>query len=433
MRKEQDYFLGSVVGRPARLSAEGGTIHRSVHSAQLRASIQRKLCHGADASNGKVGLAECPFSLDATGGLVDFLLMDVLFTFRLGEGNRYVDELYAQVGSRLTVRADRKAFWHPRAGIKVLNLHWPEHLFERAPVTDGDAERFLKTLEAWKRTAAVVLTRHNSRPHFGSQVLRRIYEIAETHAHGIVHFGEYSLDECRLNERGVLEQLHAVIPHPLYETQPKTRNAGEARVRLGIPGDRYVVCAFGNMRHRENAGLALSIFRCFSNPKKTLVANRWRDAHPPSRLRPEAYIRWIWWKTRKSLGYRYRLSNEFVSDEDVQDYMLAANVVLIVRSGSLNSGILPLAFTFGRVVVGPDSGNIGEWLRKSGNPVFAPQTVNGSDVLRRAAELERGGQGEKNFQFAQQYWNPKLVTDQLIEFMGRVRRDRFGYGFSQDD
>lgn len=55
--------------------------------------------------------------------------------------------------------------------------------------------------------------------------------------------------------------------------------------------------------------------------------------------------------------------------------MSVADIALLQRVKILNSGSLPLNFYFGNVVVGPDVGNVGEILKKTGNPVFNVEDV----------------------------------------------------------
>ena len=61
-------------------------------------------------------------------------------------------------------------------------------------------------------------------------------------------------------------------------------------------------------------------------------------------------------------------------------HMAASNVIFIQRKGQLNSVNIPLAFLFHKVVIGPDSGNIGELLRNTGNPVF--RSDKKQDIIR---------------------------------------------------
>ena len=49
----------------------------------------------------------------------------------------------------------------------------------------------------------------------------------------------------------------------------------------------------------------------------------------------------------------------FVSDQELPLYFGAADVVFIQRVKILNSGNLPLGFYYGKVVVGPNLGDVG--------------------------------------------------------------------------
>ena len=67
----------------------------------------------------------------------------------------------------------------------------------------------------------------------------------------------------------------------------------------------------------------------------------------------------------------------------------------------LNSANIPLAFLFHKVAVGPDTGNMGELLRNTGNPTFCPD--NKADIIRalkEARQLSAFGKGETNYTYA---------------------------------
>lgn len=83
-----------------------------------------------------------------------------------------------------------------------------------------------------------------------------------------------------------------------------------------------------------------------------------------------------------------------IPDEQLPCYLAAADVVFIQRTDILNSGNVPLALSFGRVVTGPDSGNIGGLLAETGNPAFDPADPRSVDIaLERAARLSATDQG----------------------------------------
>ena len=103
---------------------------------------------------------------------------------------------------------------------------------------------------------------------------------------------------------------------------------------------------------------------------------------------------------------QYKFGHTFVPDDQVQCYLNASDVLLIQRRNPLNSGNLVLGFTFGRVVVGPNQGNVGEILRTTGNPVFEPGCAKSfSNALDRGLTLSQQGHGEMNRRHADREWD----------------------------
>lgn len=86
-------------------------------------------------------------------------------------------------------------------------------------------------------------------------------------------------------------------------------------------------------------------------------------------------------------------NDELIDNCDLPYYMAASNVIFIQRKGQLNSVNIPLAFLFHKVVIGPDSGNIGELLRNTGNPVF--RSDKKQDIIRALKEARHLSAGEK--------------------------------------
>ena len=104
-----------------------------------------------------------------------------------------------------------------------------------------------------------------------------------------------------------------------------------------------------------------------------------------------------------------------ISDEQVPDYFSAADVVLLPRLDILNSGNLPLAYYFGKVVVGPDCGNVGEILKETGNPVFDPQDPDSAvEAVKRGLKLAAKGKGAQNRAYAIDRWGSRKIVRELI-------------------
>ena len=95
------------------------------------------------------------------------------------------------------------------------------------------------------------------------------------------------------------------------------------------------------------------------------------------------------------------MSKGFVKDEDLPYYYAASDTALIHRKEILNSGNLPMAFYMGKVVVGPNVGNVGTILDETSNPTFDIHKIDSlKDAIEKALVLNKQGKGEENRKYA---------------------------------
>ena len=95
-------------------------------------------------------------------------------------------------------------------------------------------------------------------------------------------------------------------------------------------------------------------------------------------------------------------------------YFTAADVVFIQRLRILNSGNLPMGFYYGRPVLGPAVGDVGEILQEAGNPTFDPEDAPSvATALRRALAAVNGPLGAANRVKADAEWNMEKTLDRL--------------------
>ena len=149
-------------------------------------------------------------------------------------------------------------------------------------------------------------------------------------------------------------------------------------------------------------------------------------------LAPRFFSRYFWkgsivptlreWAYRRTFkGIKAVLGGPRVPASDIPDFFNAADVVLIQRRHILNSGNVPMAFYFGKIVVGPDVGNVGEWLRATGNPVFDPGRPESVAVaLEAGLRLAEGGFGETNRAYADSELSPARAARRHLEAYASV-------------
>lgn len=306
--------------------------------------------------------------------------------------NRFLADLNTEISKQCSIHHSSDDFWNMQGEFDVIHLHFPEHLtyeiekyyfsgIKDGPqhgLTDEMIAETAKRLEYWSSRAKLVVTRHVLLPHdaLSDPIWEKMYETFYSYADGVAHFAQASIDEFReryqeTTWRSGREPEHLIIPHQNYTSLPNETNQREARNRLGIPQDASVILVFGAIRNGDTErDLILNTFKNINIPRKLLLVSSWRE-----KLRTIKWIRLKYWvRDWTRLYYRlhpsYHFNYGFIEEKDAQYYLHAADVLMIPRLKVLNSGNVTLAMTFGKVVVGPDSWDVGELLRETGNPVF---------------------------------------------------------------
>jgi glycosyltransferase involved in cell wall biosynthesis len=197
---------------------------------------------------------------------------------------------------------------------------------------------------------------------------------------------------------------------------PNTVTPPEARRRLGIPEHAVVVGAVGAIRAEEELDLLLGAFDALPiRNKYLLIAGKIS--------RPSNYARRLLQRLRLATRLHTLVESGFIADEDIQLYVNASDLLVIPRHSVLNSGTIPLGFAFGRVVVGPDLGVVGELLRESENPVFDPLLpVSVTAAMQQGIHLAVSGKGASNADLLRKRWSWPIIAQAHAEFFGHLAR-----------
>lgn len=333
--------------------------------------------------------------------------------------NDYTDNLFVPIlcdaihTAGVDVRCSVQEFWNSETAYDIIHFQWPEEVVGWS-CEDPDKIRQLEERIAFFRSrgAHFVYTRHNVRPHYTNEVIGRAYSVIETQSDIVVHMGRFSRDE--FSTRYPRSRNAIILPHIYEYTYREDVSIERARQYLNLPQDAFIITTFGKFRNRKEVRMVTSAFRALKEEDKLLLAPR---LYPFSRLNKYGDNFLKRWRSR--LGYyvlmpllnrllrmRAGASDELIDNCDLPYYIAAADVILIQRRDFLNSGNIPLAFLFHKVVIGPNVGNIGELLQDTGNPTFSPD--NKYDILRAirdARQLTDWGKGEANYSYARENMN----------------------------
>jgi glycosyltransferase involved in cell wall biosynthesis len=297
----------------------------------------------------------------------------------------------------------------------IVHFQWPEFVFgaQKQIFTDNDITRMSHRLAQLKEKGIRIFVQvHNLKPHTKKDKnILRLYELLYLQADVIVHMGMYS---CELLQSQYPNAQHVVIPHHIYDDVYNfSISQEEARQRLHLPTDKKIILSFGKFRTEEERNFVLSI------KDSSLFA-----LHSSLFLMPGFYRETLHTWNPKKLTVRlyntckYKLKgikfcNEVIPGDLMQCYFCAADVVLIQRLDIMNSGNLPMAYHAGKVVVGPDVGNVGQILRETGNFTFDPHDIQSAvGALQKA--LTETAKGKENRTYAAEHWSSDLIAATLF-------------------
>lgn len=289
-----------------------------------------------------------------------------------------------------------KAFLDQEEDYDIIHFHWPELIFNWRTPTDTDITYLKDVLHNWKlKGAKIVFTRHDEDTHYSQKgnATSQMFDAVLSYSDTIVHLGKYSQQRV-MNKLGISGQQNIIIPHNIYDTiYSNNISKGVARNFLGINKKSLVILAFGYFRANEEYYMVKDMFEQLDVPNKFLLAPSWNN-------------------NIISIEGDCFLGNGRV-DADMLPYCFtAADIVFIQRVKILNSGNLPMAFFFNKIVVGPNIGNVGEYLDNVTNFSFDPydaKTIH--KALKKAIVRLNNGVEVDNEKYAHEHWSTKKICN----------------------
>ena len=308
----------------------------------------------------------------------------------------------------------REAFWNDDIfSFDIVHFHWPQTFMGKDPHTEDDLLHHLERMKA--AGVKVVATCHDLEPHYDQFADKaEAMKIVYSHCDAIFHLGEYSKE---LFEERYPIVKHLLLPHHLYDTIYTHFPSREESLKyLGLPEDRAYVLCFGAFRAKQERELIISLSKQLNDEDVIILA--------PSFMN-------VWWRSfrlfhKRLKKYYYQKKYHIyctgrtwraVSDERLPYYYGAADVVFIQRVKILNSGNALMPMLFGKVVVGPDCGNVGPLLKQWGYPVFEADGVQhvGERVLT-GISLEKEGYGSSIHDAQMSEYSTTVIVERLFSY-----------------
>lgn len=305
--------------------------------------------------------------------------MNILIPHESG-GNLYIRELaraYEALGHRVTL--GRENFLYLDTFYDIIHIHWPEQLY-RIPYEHSNevelAKFALNRLKTFRKGAAkCVLTMHNLMPHeegrskASQMICQGCYDMADL----VVHHCERSIELTRsIYSNFTPQKKSIIIPHGNYFGYPNNISRREARRRLGISNDDFVFLHFGLIRAYKGLNTVIEAFKKINIKNKKLIVAGSFLGIPTLKTR----FQFKWLKLTSCFNRSIFLFLKTIPNNEIQVFLKACDAVVLGHKTGLNSGVAILGMSFGRIVIGPDIGCIGEVLRKGYNIVYDPDKLD---------------------------------------------------------
>lgn len=206
----------------------------------------------------------------------------------------------------------------------------------------------------------IVYTRHDAIPHYCTDKNKlELYRIVETQSNAIIHLGEYSRQEfARIYPENTAR--HFVIPHHIYDScgyafPSKLTSRNKVWDYRPINSSFSLLGVTATKKNSALSSMLSSIYPCqissYWLPVSTTVVLP--TVKHPYKICCDTEL-----KKRNSGSTRIEplQLHEKISNTELPYYFSATDIVLIQRKEILNSGNVPMALFFHKVVAGPNSG-----------------------------------------------------------------------------
>ena len=273
-----------------------------------------------------------------------------------------------------------------KSSFKIVNIHFPEAIFNWNRPTDEQLEGLEKKILIWKKHSKVIYTLNDIESHYNqNNQFDALFKLIQKYADGVIHLGEYSLNKYKnLFSNNC---IHTVINHPLYESLKENLSMDSFQDKYHLDfKNKYVVSVIGEIRSKEEVKLIFKIFSKIPLKNKFLVV--------PNMLSYRSLPKFFPYRFRKSyrkiqdflfsfplLKNQYFFSFKFVDYKYMVDLVNESSLMIVPRNKNLNSGNLYLALSFDKPVIIPKSGNQTEVAKLFNLPVLDLESKNYKEVI----------------------------------------------------
>lgn len=326
--------------------------------------------------------------------------------------NYFVDEyknILRNAGHNITIDLD--TLWSNNVYLyDIVYFQWPEYIF-KGNITVKCVNRLQDRINSIKEKGVKIFAHcHNLTPHIIDNPYKlKLYEIVYGNCDVMIHMGKFSKDYMEIKYPNV---KHYILPHHTYNSFKFDKDKNICRKELKLPLNKINILCFGQFRTDTERKFILTL-------KKELIQENIHFITPSfyrERLKQKNLLATIN-VCLKTIYYKLKgikFTRKLINDEITEKLFCAADIVLIQRPQILNSGNLPMAYKAGKLVIGPNVGNVGVILKETNNYIFEPGDINSAvKLIKNITRIDIDNKGIENRIYALNHWNYEQIGYQF--------------------
>jgi glycosyltransferase involved in cell wall biosynthesis len=207
----------------------------------------------------------------------------------------------------------------------------------------------------------------------------------------------------------VQNPLYRKVAHPVYENFGPPIPKSEARRRLGLTGENFILF-FGYVRRYKGLHTLIDAMKFVKeNISATLlVVGEFYDTESDYR----EHI------TREDLGNIIHIISDYVPNEKVAEYFSAADVVVLPYHSATQSGIVQIAYNFNKPVIATDVGGLKEVVLDNLTGLIVP--AENAEILANAIIKFYDQKMEDRFSSRIQEEKKKYSWDSMVKAIEEI-------------
>lgn len=319
-----------------------------------------------------------------------------------------------------------ESFWDDAIfSYDIVHFQWPQAFMASDHNVHSMQELRDRIYKLKAKGILIFATCHDLEPHYEqctkyAKAFEIVYGLSDT----IIHLGEFSKI---LFERKYTNCRHVIIPHHIYDTVYKTfHSREESATKLKLARSKTYILCLGMFRSDDERKLVIECSKKLKGKGIVFLAPAFMEVlkRPHIKFLPTfSRIKQLYYKWRYKILCLGKTWTP-VSDEEIPFYYAISSLVFIQRLKILNSGNAILPMLFNKMIVGPDTGNVGPLLKKWNYPTFDINNASSAvAAIEQGLNLVESQKGINKLDLQKKEYSTSIISDKLYNLYAEAKKN----------